>query len=75
MGRSPTVGYAGGGAPYSPARSFMELSATSTSAGLSGTITIVTQQAAIELQAQPTVCVWAPMAEIRRTFSFTAVPE
>lgn len=63
-----------GGAPYSAPRSFLAIEATGTPTGLSGTITFVTQFAAIVLQATPTVCWWQPMAEIRRTFASTAVP-
>jgi hypothetical protein len=62
------------GGPFSLARSILEIHASTTSSTeLAGTITFVTQAAAIELQATPTVCWWKPMAEVRRTFSFTAV--
>ena len=63
-----------GGSPYSPARSYLVINATSTPTGLTGTIAFVTQFAQIELQVLPTVCWWEPMAEVRRTFSFTATP-
>jgi len=64
-----------GGSPSSIARSVIVFDATTTPTGLSGTIAFVTQFAAIELQALPTVCWWEPMAEVRRIFTFTAVPE
>lgn len=61
------------GAPSSLARSFIEIVATANGNSLAGTLIFVTQHAAIEIQAQPSVCWWQPMAEVRRTFSFTAV--
>lgn len=69
------AGYVPSTGPSSVARSVIEFSATVVGTGLIGTITYITQAAAVEIQAVPTVCAWEPMSEIRRTFSFTAVAQ
>lgn len=58
----------------SPVEGYLEINATQNSSGLQGTITFVTPVNGWRLQSGPNICPWDHVTEIRRTFTFTAVP-
>jgi PKD repeat protein len=58
----------------SPVEGYLEINATQSAGGLQGTITFVTPVIRNRTQGGPNICFWDTITEIRRTFTFTAVP-